>query len=202
MKKLFLIVLLFSFVFAKTVAIEEFELENKSEIYSFTGNIYLTCANKTVDVFLYDEKPIDNATIFLMYEYGVLNNAVTNKDGRAHLWFIGNYQFMTKLFQIRIDKPTYRKMLINFDVEECKQGEEGFYIMHEVKTFVPPTIEENVSEEMPEENVSGEVKEPERKPLVQVEKQKEEQKPEEKPCAPVGIFALVVLLGVVRWQRK
>ncbi|MGC8899271.1 MAG: hypothetical protein ACP5KP_02015 [Candidatus Micrarchaeia archaeon] len=126
MRKLLFIVLLLSFAFAKTVAIEEFELENKSEVYSFTGNIYLTCKNRTVDLFLYDGKPIDNATVFLMYEYGVLNNGVTDSNGKAHLWFTGNYQFMTKLFQIRIDKPTYRKMLINFDVDECKRGEEGF----------------------------------------------------------------------------
>ncbi|MEM4336297.1 MAG: hypothetical protein QXY61_04795 [Candidatus Anstonellales archaeon] len=201
MRRLLFIIFLLSLTFPKTVAIEEFELENKSEIYSFTGTIYLTCANRTVDVFLYDEKPIDNATVFLMYEYGVLNNAVTDSEGKAHLWFTGNYQFMTKLFQIRIDKPTYRKMLISFNVDECKQGEEGFYIMHEVETFVPPTVEESESDsEEKKENVT-ETKPAEREPPVKIVKQ-EEQKPEEKACAPAGIFALLVFMGMVGWLRE
>ncbi len=202
MKKLLFVFLLLSFAFAKTVAMEEFELENKSEIYSFTGNIYVACENKTVDVFLYDWKPIDNATVFLMYEYGVLNNGVTDKEGKARLWFTGNYKFMTKLFQIRIDKPTYRKMLINFNVDECKEGEEGFYIMRNVETVIPPAPEENESEGMPEENASGEAEQPESKPSpIKVERQ-EEQKSEEKPCAATILFALVcaTLLGMRKWM--
>jgi hypothetical protein len=205
MKKLLFFILLLSVAFSKTVAIEEFELENKSEIYSFTGNIYLTCENRTVDIFLYDGKPIDNATVFLMYEYGVLSNGVTDENGEAHLWFTGNYQFMTKLFQIRIDKPTYKKMLINFNVDECKRGERGFYIMHDVETFIPspPEPEENKSKEAPEENRTNKIEEVEKKqPEIKIEKPVEE-KPEEKPepCAPVGIFTLAFafLVGRREW---
>lgn len=205
MRKLLFAILLFSLAFAKTVAVEEFELDNKSEVYSFRGTIVLYCEEKTVDLFLYDDKPIDNATVFLMYEYGVLSNDVTDNDGRAHLQFVGNYKFMTKLFQLRIDKPTYKKMLINFDVDECKEGAEEFYIMHEVETFTPPEIEQNESEEVVEENVSNETEKPESKPPVVriVEKEGEEGreggKAEESLCAAVGLFALIslVLMGAV-----
>lgn len=195
MRKLLSAILLLSLAFAKTVAVEEFELDNKSEIYSFTGTIILHCENKTVDLFLYDSKPIDNASVFLMYEYGVLSNDVTDNDGRAYLHFVGNYKFMTKLFQLRIDKPTYKKMLISFDVDECKEGAERFYIMHELETFTPPEIEQNESEEAPEENVSSETEKPESKPqVVKVgEKEEEETKAEERPCAAVGLFALISL---------
>lgn len=199
MRKLLFAILLLSLAFAKTVAVEEFELDNKSEIHSFTGTIVLYCENKTVGLFLYDSKPIDNASVFLMYEYGVLSNDVTDNDGRANLQFVGNYKFMTKLFQLRIDKPTYKKMLISFDVDECKEGAEGFYIMHELETFTPPKIEQNESEEAAEENVSGETEKPESKlPVVKVvekdmEKEEEGEKAEERPCAAVGLFALISL---------
>lgn len=199
MRKLLFAILLLSLAFAKTVAVEEFELDNKSEIHSFTGTIVLHCENKTVGLFLYDSKPIDNASVFLMYEYGVLSNDVTDNDGRANLQFVGNYKFMTKLFQLRIDKPTYKKMLISFDVDECKEGAEGFYIMHELETFTPPKIEQNESEEAAEENVSGETEKPESKlPVVKVvekdmEKEEEGEKAEERPCAAVGLFALISL---------
>jgi hypothetical protein len=92
---------------------------------NMTVAITIDCDSKelSINVTDPDEQPIDKAKTYLFYtdySYQALPNpSQTDSTGIAPMKVPGNIRFLTALFILRVDQPSFRSREIEFTYEKC-----------------------------------------------------------------------------------
>ncbi|MFH0737939.1 MAG: hypothetical protein V2A68_05195 [Candidatus Micrarchaeota archaeon] len=91
--------------------------------------IIVDCDNKNMTVDVKGNESGDalsGATAFLFYtdyEYQLIGTGSTGSDGKARINVMGNMDYLTALFILRVDKPGYRSKEIEFTYQRCFEAQ-------------------------------------------------------------------------------
>jgi len=83
------------------------------------------CSSKALTVAVTSNETgdaVDGADVYLFYtdyEYQVIGRGKTGADGAGSISVIGNPNYLTALFILRVDKPAYRSKEIEFTYKKC-----------------------------------------------------------------------------------
>jgi len=195
-----LLLLMASLVSAFTVQADSIGVQETGDenLESLDVGISIDCDEKdlTVSVLGEDsEEPVAGASAFLFYtdyEYQLIATGTSDSEGKANIDVLGNRDYLTALFILRVDKSGYRSKEIEFAYEKCFQE--------------PPVAPPPEPEEEPEETPPA-VKPPvEPPPVEEVEPPEEapvEEGPEEtpapEPACPLGVAVLSLLFIKMRY---
>ncbi|MDD5172273.1 MAG: hypothetical protein PHF60_04530 [Candidatus ainarchaeum sp.] len=127
MRSLFIVLLLFGLSMAFTVHPNYIEIKDTGNENLDTMEVGITvdCDSKmlTVSARANDtDQPIANADIYLFYtDYGyqVIGTGETGADGTGTIDVIGNVNYLTGLFILRVDNPQFRSRETEFTYEKC-----------------------------------------------------------------------------------
>jgi hypothetical protein len=127
MRSVFIVLLLFGLSMAFTVHPNYIEIKDTGNANLDTMEVGITidCDSKmlTVSARANDtNQPIANADIYLFYtDYGyqVIGSGETGADGTGTINVIGNMNYLTGLFILRVDNPQFRSREIEFTYEKC-----------------------------------------------------------------------------------
>lgn len=168
---------------------------------SLDVGISIDCDEKdlTVSVMGEDsEEPVAGASAFLFYtdyEYQLIATGTSDSEGIANIDVLGNRDYLTALFILRVDKSGYRSKEIEFAYEKCFEE--------------PPAAPPPEPEEEPEEPEVSPVEPPvepppieEVEPPVEVSPPVDEEAPAQAPepaACPLGLALLSLLFIKMRY---
>lgn len=204
--------LLLGISMALTVHPEYLETKDSGNQNLDTMDVAITidCDSKTLTVTAEANdtgQPIPNSNIYLFYtdyEYQLIANGNTGSTGTGTINVLGNRNYLTAMFVLRVDNPQFRSREVEFTYEKCFETQPE-----------PPPQEETPPEEQappPEQNETPSVNQtqPEQPPEPAVNETLSEdndtsqpivpppQQAEDKPCIPAFILSLLTVLAIVR----
>ncbi|NYZ74313.1 hypothetical protein H0O00_04160 [Candidatus Micrarchaeota archaeon] len=127
MRYLFIALLMFGLSMAFTVHPDYFEIKDSGNQNQGTMDVDITidCDSKALTVTARSNEtgqPVQNAGIYLFYtdyEYQLITTGNTGSSGTGTINVMGNQDYLTALFILRVDSTQYRSREVEFGYEKC-----------------------------------------------------------------------------------
>ena len=123
--------LLFSTItHAFSVAPEHIEIQDtgNERLPPLNVQFVVDCDSKQINasvISMRDGTPVSGADVFLFYTnygYQLISTGKTGNDGIATLNVVGNMNYLTALFILRVDQSNFRSREIEFTYQKCFEG--------------------------------------------------------------------------------